>query len=345
MNKNPSISTKTNFRQSILSTPNQFITGLKLAKNIKPSRDFDKIVISGMGGSALPGNLLNTYWNNNLTRNKKDATISIHQNRFYKLPPESFSNCLNIICSYSGNTEETISSFQEALNNNLEIIAISSGGKIEDMARKNNIPHIKLPKPSDDFQPRMATGYFLFAIIQILINSKKLPDLTKEIGDSAKKLTFALPLLEKKGKNLANNLVNKTPIIYSSTKFKSLSMIWKIKFNETTKIPAFYNVFPELNHNEFIGFTHTQDNYFVIMLRNPEGNKKNLKRYDLTAEFLKKKNIKVKIIDILSGDIFFQLFSTIALGDWTSYYLALKYDTNPNAVTMIEEFKKELNKE
>jgi glucose/mannose-6-phosphate isomerase len=344
MRKNLSNLSKTNFRQSILSAPNQFIDGLKLAKNILPDRNFNKIVISGMGGSALPGNLLSTYWNNDLTKNKNDDTISIHQNRFYKLPPESFNNCLNIICSYSGNTEETISSFQESLNDNLTTIAISSGGKIEDMAKKNNIPHIKLPKPSDDFQPRMATGYFLFAIIQILINSNKLPDLTKEIGVSAKKFASTLPLLEKKGIDLANNLINKTPIVYSSTKFKSLSMIWKIKFNETTKIPAFYNVFPELNHNEFIGFTHPQDNYFIIMLRNQSGNKKNLKRYDLTADFLKDRGIKVEIIDILPGDIFFQMFSTIALGDWTSYYLALKYNTDPNAVTMIEKFKKELNK-
>lgn len=342
MNKDSLKLAQTNFRQNILSAPDQFIAGLKLAKDTKPKKNFNKIVISGMGGSALPGNLLNTYWNNSLTRNKKHDTMSIHQNRFYKLPPESFNNCLNIICSYSGNTEETISSFQEALDNNLETIAISSGGTIEIMAKRNNIPHVKLPRPSDDFQPRMATGYFLFAIIQVLINSKKLPDLTTEISISAKKLISILPDLEEKGKILSEKLTNKTPLIYSSTKFKSLSMIWKIKFNETTKIPAFYNVFPELNHNEFIGFSNFQNNYFVIMLRNTQGNKKNLKRYTLTAKFLKRKNIETEIIDILPGNIFFQLFSTILLGDWTSYYLALKYNINPNSVTMIEKFKKEL---
>jgi glucose/mannose-6-phosphate isomerase len=333
---------ETDFRQSILSLPEQFTQGLKLAENVRSVKDFSQIVISGMGGSALPGEILDTY-QRSLTRNKNNAIMRIHRNRSYKLPPEAFDDCLNIICSYSGNTEETVSSFQEALVNNLNIIAISSGGLVEKMALKNGVPHIKLPKPSKDFQPRMAVGYFFFALIQILINERKLPDLTAEITDSAQKLNDKAEWLEKNGKEFSEKLHQKTPLIYSSNTFSSLAMIWKIKFNENTKIPAFFNVFPELNHNEFIGFTNPQTDYFIIMLRDPEDDPRNLKRYDLTAKFLAEKNISGSAINLSSENIFFKIFSNIILADWTSYYLALHYQTDPNAVPMIEEFKKELN--
>jgi glucose/mannose-6-phosphate isomerase len=337
---------QSDMHSAILATPKQFAEGFALAKKIKISSKFNKIMISGMGGSALPGNILRTYLasNENLTKNKNHDIIKIYQNRFYKLPHEAYNNCLNIICSHSGNTEETIASFQEALDNNLPCLGISAGGKIEEMCRENNIPHIKLPIPFDNFQPRMATGHFTAAIIQILINTAKLQDTTKAILDSAELLMSSMPALEEQGRILAKKLIGKTPIIYSSIEFKPLSLIWKIKFNENSKTPAFWNVFPELNHNEFVGFTNPQANYFIIMLRNPEGHPRNLKRYDATAKFLENKGIKIETIDIATGETIYKLFSSLALCDWTSYYLALEYKIDPTPVAMVEDLKKELAK-
>jgi len=334
---------KNNLREVILSTPKQFQEGFRIARDIQPpTTNFDKIMISGMGGSALPGNILRTYQNSLLTKNSAHAIIKIYQNRFYKLPSEAYDNCLNIICSHSGNTEETTASFQEAIDNNLPCVGISSGGKIEKMCQENNIPHIKLPVPFQNFQPRMATGHFVSSIIQLLINAEKFPLVNDEILNSAEKLQKTIPELESQGKELAKKLVGKTPVIYSSIEFKPLSLIWKIKFNENSKIPAFWNFFPELNHNEFVGFTNPQANYFIIMLRNPIGDSRNLKRYSVTKKFLEAKNIPVQTIDIPKGEMIYRLFSSLALCDWTSYYLALEYKIDPTPVKMVEDFKQEL---
>ena len=345
MDKRIKLYDKSNFRNVILQVPSQFSEGFKIAKNIEVTHKFNKIMISGMGGSALPGNILHAYQDALLTNNLKHAKIKIYQNRFYKLPFEAYDNCLNIICSYSGNTEETISAFQEAIDNNLPSVGISAGGKIEKMCLKHNIPHIKLPIPSKNFQPRMGTGYFTASILQLLINIKKIPDVKEKIEKTAEKLNQLIPTLEKDGKKIAKKMPGTTPVIYSSIAFKPLALIWKIKFNENSKIPAFWNSFPELNHNEFVGFSNPQAKYFIIMLRNPIGNKHNLKRYKVTQRFLKRKKIKSIIIDIPQGEPMYRLFSSLALCDWISYYLALEYGTDPTPVRMVEEFKRELIKE
>ncbi len=333
---------KSNMRKAILAVPYQFKEGFKLAKDLVLDTGFNKIMISGMGGSALPGNILRTYQNNLLTENNSHDILKIYQNRFYELPSESYNNCLNIICSHSGNTEETISSFKEVISSNLPCVGISAGGIIEEMCIANNIPHIKLPIPFENFQPRMATGHFFSVIVQLLINTGKLPDVTEDILKSAKKLIQAMPQLEEEGITLSKKLINKTPIIYSSVEFKPLSLIWKIKLNENSKIPAFWNVFPELNHNEFVGFTNPQANYFIIMLRNPDGHPRNLKRYDITTKFLQKKGIEIETIDIPRGEMMHRLFSSLSLCDWTSYYLALEYEIDPTPVKMVEDLKNEL---
>ena len=188
-----------NYRRVIVKIPEQFQEGFDLAKEIQIPGNFDKIVISGMGGSALPGNLLRIYLND-LYKKYGKKPIAIFQNRFYTLPPESYDNCLNIFCSYSGNTEETISSFQEAIKNKLSSIALSCGGRMEDLCRKNSISHIKFPFPYPNFQPRCATGYFFSTIFQVLVNSHLVKDTTQEILQLVKRIKKNMPSYEKKGR-------------------------------------------------------------------------------------------------------------------------------------------------
>ncbi|MEA3323253.1 MAG: SIS domain-containing protein, partial [Patescibacteria group bacterium] len=260
------------------------------------------------------------------------------------LPIESYDNCLNIICSHSGNTEETISSFQEAIDNKLLCVGISAGGQLEQMCLQNNVPHIKMPVPFENFQPRMATGHFFAAIVQILISAGKIPDhKEKVINDMVPRLQLMVENSEEQGKELARKLIGTTPIIYASEKFRSLAMIWKIKINENSKVPAFCNYFPELNHNEFVGFTNPQAKFHIVMLRDPDDHPRDLLRYDATAKALQKKGIESEIIVMKGENILEKLFSTISLCDWVSYYLALEYEQDPTPVNMVEDFKKALN--
>ncbi len=330
-----------NFRQFIVDFPNQFEEGLKLAKDIRAEGEFDKVVVSGMGGSALPVNILQSYISDYYSQNKgKVKPVVIIPNRYYSLPAESYDKCLNILSSYSGTTEEAISAFQEAMDNKLPSIGIAHAGDIEKMSVDAKIPFVKLPYPFDDFQPRMGTGYFFSAFYQILFNQGLFPDKSQEIVDGAKKLSENMSMFEEKGKRLAEKVKGKTPLIYASFKFASIAMVWKIKINENAKTPAFWNFFPELNHNEMVGHTNPQAKFIAIMLRDKDDNPKNFKRYEITADLIKQKGLDAEILDMEQGDIFYKIFSTILIGDFTSYYLALSYSQDPTPVAMVEDLKK-----
>ncbi len=330
-----------NLRQMILESPKQFATGFELAKGIKVSGTFHSIMISGMGGSALPGNLFRIYLNDLFrTEEPSKQPLAIYQNRSYSLPPESYHQCLNFICSYSGNTEETVASFEEALKNKLPCIALSAGGKIQAMAKEHGVPHVKLPIPYENFQPRVGTGYFFGAMFQILVNQGLVPDTTATLEQEALTIVGKMEDIEKMGETLAKKIAGKTPVIYSTAKYKSVAMVWKIKINENAKTPAFWNFFPELNHNEMVGWTLPQGKFIVLMLRDAGMHPQNAKRFEITAKLLQEKGVDVEMIEMAGETVFETMFRTIALGDFTSYYLALEYGQDPTPVAMVEELKK-----
>ena len=332
---------KSNFRQFILDTPNQFKIGISLANNIKIENVFNSVTISGMGGSALPANLLRTYCDSLFKIHPEYKPFEIYINRFYSLPFKAQNNtALNIITSYSGNTEESIASLNEAHEKNLRFIGISSGGKIEQLCNEYNAPFIKLPVPYPNYQPRMGTGYFFGALFKLLVNHRLIPDLTNDIISLSTKFNDKMPELEEKGKLLAKKINGKTPVIYASLKYKSVAMIWKIKINENAKTPAFWNFFPELNHNEMVGFTNPQGKFFIIMLKDQDDNPKNIKRYQATANLLEENNIDSEIINMDGNDVFSKMFLSITYSDWTSYYLALEYGQDPTPVELVEKLKK-----
>lgn len=329
-----------NLRQVIIDSPKQINEGLALAKDIKVKGSFKSIEVSGMGGSSLPANVLRTYLNSIYLKNpKKNKSFGIYQNRFYSLPHEAYDACLNFFASYSGNTEETLSSLKEGLKHKLPAVGFAAGGKLAETCKKNGIPCAIIP---GGIQPRYATGYFFSAMVQVLINAGMIEDVSKELVTLSKKLEKSVIALEKEGKALAKKLKGKTPVIYSSTKFKSLAMIWKIKINENAKTPAFYNFFPELNHNEMVGFTNPQGKFHAVMLMDKNDHPQNIRRMEITAKLLKKKGISSSIIEMPNDNIFNTIFSTLILGDWTSYYLALEYGQDPTPVAMVEDLKKML---
>jgi len=310
---------KSNFRQFILQTPEQFEIGMSLAKNVKLGGRFSSVTVSGMGGSALPANLLRTYLGSLFKNHPDYKPFEIYINRYYSLPPEAESkSSLNFVASYSGNTEETLSSLNELKELGLPFVALSSGGKLEELSKEYGMPHMKLPIPFPNYQPRM----------------------TEEILASTRKFKEVMPEYEEKGKELSKKLSGKTPVIYASPKYKSTAMVWKIKFNENAKTPAFWNFFPELNHNEMVGFTNPQAKFFIIMLKDPDDNPMNLKRYDTTAKLLAEEGIESQVVDMKGEDVFSKMFLSISLADWTSYYLALKYNQDPTPVEMVEKLKK-----
>jgi glucose/mannose-6-phosphate isomerase len=332
---------KSNLRQVILDFPKQFEKGFSLGKNMQIKGSFESICISGMGGSSIPVDMLKAYIKylrkNDPNLNKK---ISIFKNRGYQLPTEAYENCLNIFSSYSGGTEETLESLNEAIKNNLPSIGLANGGKLVETCLENNIPYISIPDVS---QPRYALGYFFSILLQIISNHGFIQDFEEEISSSLEKLENDTRELEEKGKELAKKLFQKTPLIYTTEKMKAVGRIWKIKTNENAKIPCFFNYYPELNHNEMVGFTLPQSPFHIIALIDRNDHPKILKRMEITAKLLEKYNIKTDLIDIPDNENFFlSLFSSLALADWISYYLALEYGQDPTPVEMVENLKETL---
>jgi len=325
---------KSNMRQIILAFPSQFLVGIEKAKKIKKSGKFKKVVVCGMGGSALAADVLRL-----LARDLK-IKVPLHIHRNYSLPYWVNKDCLIISVSYSGNTEETLSAFQEASRKKLPLITISSGGKLASLAKRRNIPLVKIPQ---GLPPRMSLGLQFSALVTCLSNCKLLNSELNNLLSLGKKLQPQK--LEKQGKLLAKKLKNRIPIIYASYQNKELARIWKVKFNENSKIPAFSNYFPELNHNEIVGFTLKNlnfKNFQGLMLWDKSDFPRNQKRMKLTADILKQKRIAVDFIEINGKDNLSKVFSNLLLSDWTSYYLALSYKVDPTPVKIVEDFKRRM---
>ncbi|MDA3815365.1 MAG: bifunctional phosphoglucose/phosphomannose isomerase [Patescibacteria group bacterium] len=317
---------KDNLRQIIIDYPNQLNIGQKFANKTTldfKKKEYDNIIICGMGGSALPAELLINY----LEKEKLKLNIFISRN--YDLPLNASKNSLIFISSYSGNTEETISCFNQALELKADIVSFSEGGEVEKIAKINNIPHVKYNIKFDHIEPRYATTYVFTAMHQVLTNL----NITDTIEDFP---NINSRDFEVYGEEIAKKIKNKIPVIYASNKHKSLARIWKIKINENSKSPAFWNYFPELNHNELVGFSNPRDNYFVLMLIDENDQERIKKRIRITSDLYKKLGIKTEIIDIKGENYLSKILNTLVLGDWISYYLAIEYNQDPTPVKLVE---------
>src|SRR3989344_6995596 len=273
---------KSNFRQAILDAPKQFEAGFSLASEIRVEGDFKRVCFYGEGGSAFPASLVRI-----LAANKRyeagELPIPFFQNYTYLLTPESSRDALNVFCSYSGNTEETISTLSQAIEAKLPSIGVASGGKVEEICKKHNVPFVKLPVPYEGFQPRMGTGYFVGAMLAVLANHNLTVDISADILKSALEFESRMEGFEKLGLEIAEKVYGKTPVVWANQMYKELARIWTIKFNEHAKNPAFWNFFPELNHNSMIGYSNFGDRYVAIMLKDPADDPRNHKRYEVTA--------------------------------------------------------------
>lgn len=316
--------------EAIKNFPKQFSYNPKI-ENSKYYKKSKKFIILGMGGSHLAADLLQI--------SNPELNLIIHKD--YDLPilsKKELKNSLIIASSYSGNTEEVISGVKKAIKEKLNLFIISTGGKLLKIAKNNNIPYIQIPDTG--IQPRSALGFN----IRALSKAMKLNNILKETKLLSKKLNSNTYKL--KGNNLAKKLKNYIPIIYSSTKNINIAYNWKIKFNENTKIPAFCNAIPELNHNEMNGFDYINSNkklsnkFCFIFLNDKKDHKKNIKRMNILSKLYRNRKFNVINIDLSGKNITEKIFSNLLLADWTSYFLALEYKVDPEQVPMVEEFKK-----
>lgn len=220
--------------------PKQFAESLDLAYNFHVEGEFDHIIWAGVGGSSWPGLLLNDYL---------DQEAHVHIWNTYDLPTWATANSLIICCSYSGNSEEAVSSYHAAKALGATLVVIASGGQLVELAIREQTPFIQL---TGGIQPRYASGYPFGVGLALLQNSELISDHSEDLQN----LSSNLPNLidKERCQILARKLRDKQLFLYGPHELGSAIYVSKIKFNENTKIHATTNVFPELNHNEMSGF-------------------------------------------------------------------------------------------
>lgn len=317
-------------QEAIKNFPKQF-EYKPVIENSGKLRKYKKFIVLGMGGSNLAPELFKV----------RDPFLDIQSHRGYGLPAldqKALKETLIIASSYSGNTEEVIDGFRAALKKKYPLAVVSTGGKLLDLARKNKIPYVQMP--STDIQPRVALGYSLKSLAELMGNKK----LSSEMSNAAK--TLRPYEIERAGKALAKKLKGHVPVIYSSLRNEPMVYNWKIKFNETGKIPAYTNTFSELNHNEMTGFDVTDSTrdlskvFYFLFLKDADDNQRITKRMNITERLYRERGLPVEVI-ILSGKSPFQkIFSSLLLADWAAYYAAKEYGVEAEQVPMVEEFKK-----
>lgn len=301
------------------------------------------IVVTGLGGSAIGGDLLRVYA-------ADKVTVPIVVNRDYGLPKFVGPDTLVFAVSYSGNTEETLSAYEEARARGASIIAITTGGKLGEMAQRDGVPVIRVPS---GIAPRAATGFLFIPTLRILQGLGLLPDVLDEITemidfirDMRKKLGPEAPEEENPAKQIARKLHNKIPVIWGSAgTTEVVAQRWKGQINENAKAPAYWNVLPELNHNEIVGFQFPLEilkKVHVIILRDERDHPRVHKRIEITKDVIKDAVDGYTEVWASGNGVLSRLYSLIYTGDYTSVYLAALYGIDPGPVKVIDYLKREL---
>lgn len=294
---------------------------------------YPRAIVYGMGGSHLGAWLIKHYGG------KPD--IFIH--RDYGLADEAPSifedDTLHILSSYSGTTEEVLDAAHEVVRCKLPAVAISTGGTLLDFARERGLPCIQIPETG--LEPRMAIGFSMLAIARMLGDTELESEIRRagEVTDPARG--------KDRGAALGSMLEGKIPLVWSSRQNLPLAFIWKIKMNETAKIPAFCNAMPELCHNEFTGMDVVDatrsltDTVHIIMLEDESDHVRVQKRMEVAREMLSERGIRVERV-ALEGEGFGKALSGALLADWTSLHLAEYYGVPNPETPLIAEFKKRM---
>jgi glucose/mannose-6-phosphate isomerase len=303
-------------------------------------KTFANIVVAGMGGSALAATYIGSW---------PGVKIPFEVIRSYGIPSYVDNKTLFIASSYSGNTEETLSALNEAEAAGAHIVVVCAGGKLADIAKEKKYPLFRLP---GNYQPRMAVFFNFAALVQLLagfgIVSERaiddLHDVSRALEKTSKTWRPDVVTSQNLAKQLALELVGKSPVVYAGNLLFPAAYKWKINFNENAKNVAWCNQLPEFNHNEFLGWSsHPVDKpYAPIFLQTSFDHLQISKRFEISARLLSGKMPAPQIIHAEGSTILEQLLWTITLGDFVSLYLALLNNIDPTPVELIEKLKKEL---
>lgn len=337
-----------NMYNAIFDLPEQMAKALKMAGGwnvpIGLFPDVRNVVVVGMGGSAIGGDIARSFL-------ASEMVIPFQVCRNYVLPEFVDDETLVIALSYSGNTEETLAAVDDALERSAMIVALTTGGMLEEVAQLNEVPMLKLP---GGLQPRAALG---FSFVPLMVFLEKI-GLVKNVAERIKGAIAHMEVTRERmvedsssttnpAKQLAGLIWGKIPIIYAgSTLTDVAAWRWKAQICENAKTMAFVNLYPEFNHNELVGWSRLtmeqKEQLIVVNLRSADDHEKVSTRMDVIKRIIEEQDVMVIDIYATGETELARVFNLIQMGDFVSYYLAIMNKVDPTPVEAIENLKKEL---
>lgn len=310
---------------------------------VVPARSYRAAVVCGMGGSAIAGDLLAALA-------QGSAPFPIAVNRNYGLPGWVGRDDLVIVSSYSGDTEETLSAFAAAEERGATIAAITSGGELDRRCRQGGHPCLVIP---GGLPPRGALGFLFFGLLGTLLRSQLIPDCRGDVMETIQQLEAltkeyepSSPAAANRAKTLALQLHGGIPIVYASADgMAGAARRWANQLNENAKVLSYWALFPELCHNEIVGWEKLPElrrQARVVFLEDRGDHPRNALRARIVKEVLNASAAGLFTVQSRGDSLLARMFSLICLGDWTSLYLAYLHQTDPTPVARIAELKNRL---
>ena len=305
-------------------------------------RQVNQIVVLGMGGSAIGGDLLRALA-------EPECALPIVTHRDYTVPAFVNAETLVIASSYSGNTEETLSAFEEARKRGAALVVITTDGRLARRARELGAPLLTFDYQS---QPRAALGYSLVSLIGIVQKLALIGDKAADLEEAIavmqalqEEIRETVPVSENPAKQLAKRLYGHLPVVYGAGYLAEVAHRWKTQFNENAKAWGFYEQLPELNHNAVAGYQFPEqltEMVVVVMLISSLDHPRNKARFQVTQEILTRRGIAYQTIEARGESPLAQMLSAIHFSDYVSFYLAMLYEVDPTPVKDIDYLKKRL---
>ena len=322
----------------VLGFPRQLEEAIQIGKNAKltpAGRAYSNVLICGLGGSGIGGSIVSE-----LVVAEANAPINISKGYF--IPAYIGHNSLVIISSYSGDTEETVNALKLALEKGAKVVCITSGGKIAAIAKEKGLDLILVP---GGMPPRACLGYSLTQLLFIL-NAFGITsfDFLGQLEKSVKMLGAEQSSIMAQAKEITSQLAGKLPVIYTTTYNEGLAIRFRQQLNENAKILCWHHVFPELNHNELVGWTEKHEELAVIILRDPDDYPRNNSRIEISKEVFSKYTSTILEICSKGSSPIEKAIYTIHLGDWISCFLAEHRGVDAIEIAVINHLKSELSK-
>jgi glucose/mannose-6-phosphate isomerase len=319
----------------VLATPDHLRDALWRVESarLEPA-DSSGLLVCGMGGSAIGGDLAAALLGSRLSRPM--ATV-----RGYRLPSWASADWMVLCSSYSGQTEETLACFGEAAEIGARRIVVSTGGALVEQARREGTPVVGLPGV---LQPRAAVAYMTVSAAEVAALAGAAPRIGAEVEQAAAVLEEGVEALQARAAEIAARLEGSLPVVYGAELTAPVARRWKTQLNENAKLQAFFSELPEADHNEISGWAGIPEGVrlSVVLLEDAERHPRLSRRFELTAEAIASAGIEVARVEAAGETPAARMFSAVMLGDLVSLRLAEARGVDPLSIEAIESLKKAL---